>query len=278
MAHLIHPFLAPATSDLFMAQPITIETMLRAKIFTPPEVTVGLYTIQYVDEAPISLPADFKSLPGLVRSVAHIKSFQQPRKLALIIDLLEPLYQHSEADYLIYTNVDIALQPHFYQFVAHIIQQGYDAFVINRRTITETYTTIPAIPFMYAQIGEAHKGYDCFVFKRQLYPRFVLGHICIGTAWIGRALLANMVTHAEKFREFRHEHLTFHIGDPCSWRDPAYNDYFSHNQEEYHSIFARLESQHGPFEPALHSYLLDTGDSRYLPDFEHCDIHKGKIY
>lgn len=191
------------------------------------------------------------------------------RKLALIKDIIDALYNNAgDADYLIYTNVDIALQPYFYLTVSKFIRQGYDAFVINRRTITDKYSHIDDIPFMYAETGEPHKGYDCFVFKREFYPKFKLGTICIGTAWIGRALLANLVTYSSRFKEFREEPLTFHIGDPCPWRNQQFSDYFHENQNEYLKVFQQLEAEHGEFEPVQRSYLLDTGTKRIIPTFE----------
>jgi hypothetical protein len=276
IAHIISPVIVDNSSDLFIAQPITFETMRIAREFAQDTVDIDLYAVQFHDESRITLPDIFKRTPDLTRSVADIKTFKQRKKLPLIKDILDTLYESSKAQYLIYTNVDIALQPYFYRFLACAIGQGYDAFVINRRTITDKYTTVEQIPFMVAEIGDSHKGYDCFIIKRQLYPKFKLGTICIGTAWIGRALLANMATYAEKYREFRNEHLTFHIGDPCTWRNETFNDYFQENWNEYLNIFQQLEKECGEFEPLVRSYLLDTGDKRNIPDFNEYYIEKGK--
>ncbi|MCU0285059.1 MAG: hypothetical protein MUF15_01550 [Acidobacteria bacterium] len=280
-AHIINPVIVDKSSDLFIAQPITFETMFRAREFAgfDQEIAgIDLYAAQFQDETHISLPGIFKRTPDLTRSIADIKTFKLKRKLSLIKDILDKLYQSTQADYLIYTNVDIALQPHFYRFVQAAVQQGCDAFVINRRTITDKYTTIAQIPFMYAQIGESHKGYDCFIFKRELYPKFKLGTICIGTAWIGRALLANMCVYASRFREFRDEHLTFHIGDPCTWRNEEFNDYFQENRQQYLNIFKQLENECGNFDPIVHSYLMDTGANRYIPDFNEYYVGNGKCF
>ncbi len=268
IAHIIHPVIVGESSDLVIAQPITFETMARAAGYSDGSVDAALYAVQYHDEARISLPGRFIRTPDLNRCVADVKTFRKRKKLALIRDILDTLYETSSADYLIYTNVDIALQPYFYQFVSRIVDQGYDAFVINRRTISDTFTTTGEIPLMYAEVGEFHRGYDCFVFKRDLYPKFELGDICIGTAWIGRTLLADMVYHGSRFKEFRNHHLTFHIGDSVTWRRDEYSDYFQHNWDEYTAIFKRLESQLGPLEPVWHSYLMDAGAKRRIPPFE----------
>lgn len=269
IAHIIHPVIVPPTSDLVVAQPITFETMKIAREFAKEDADIRLYALQYYDEERIPLPVCFNRAPDLTRSVADIKTFKKRRKLALIKDIMDALFEAAgDADYMIYTNVDIALQPYFYTVVAKIINQDYDAFVINRRTISARYSTIDEIPSMYAEIGEPHPGYDCFIFRRAVYPKFKLGTICIGTAWIGRTLLANLVTYAAKFKEFRNEHLTFHIGDSLPWRNNEYKDYFWENWNQYLENFNLLEAEHGRFGSIWRSYLLDTVPKRKFPDFD----------
>jgi hypothetical protein len=268
-AHIINPVKVENTSDLYIAQPITFETMRIARDFAQQTADVKLYAIQYNDKERIPLPGCFIRVPDLTRSVADIKTFKKRRKLALIKDILDALFKAAEdSDYMIYTNVDIALQPYFYHSVSRIIQQGYDAFVINRRTIPDRYSSVKEIPLMYAEIGESHPGYDCFIFKRDVYPHYKLGNICIGTAGVGRVLLANMVAYSSKFREFRDKHLTFHIGDAQVWRNEEYSDYFQENWHEYLKIFQQLEVEHGKFDPTWRSYLMDTGAKRQFPNFK----------
>jgi len=69
----------------------------------------------------------------------------------LIQDILNRLYDESNADYFIYTNVDIAVMAHFYVSVSKIIELGYDAFVINRRTIPKCYKNVEDIPLMFSR-------------------------------------------------------------------------------------------------------------------------------
>lgn len=267
LAHIISPVVADPESDLLIAQPITFSTMETASEFSRGSVNVSLFAVQFRGEPLVALPHEFIRVPDLTRSVVDLKKFEKARKLPLIKDILDRLYQTDRADYMIYTNADIALQPYFYSAVSRIIEQGYDAFIINRRTIPGHYQHSEDIPLMYAEIGEPHRGYDCFVFRRDIYPLFKLGTICIGTAWIGRVLVANMVVYANKFREFRNAHLTFHIGDAMHWRQDGYEDYVRENHNEYMRIFNILESEHGEFNPVVRSYLLDTGDKRQFPDF-----------
>lgn len=144
--------------------------------------------------------------------------------------------------------MDIALQPYFYQAVAAIIAKGYDAFIINRRTIPGGYKIVDEIPLMYAELGEKHPGWDCFIFHRALYHRFKLGTACIGSGWIGRVLITNMSCFASKFIIFEDLHLTFHIGNEKSWQVSQYDDYLEHNKNECRKVLTEFDQQYGPFD------------------------------
>ncbi len=276
LLHVIHPGIVDPESDLSAAQPITFAAMEIARKFAGGAVAVQLRAVLFADEQQLPLPAVFDRLPRLERSIADMKTFKKRRKLALIRDILDAGVAGSDAEFVIYSNVDIALQPHFYTAVAAIVRQGYDAFVINRRTIPGTYSSPADIPLMYAEIGEPHKGYDCFVFRRQAYARFQLGRVHVGSAGIGRALLANQVAGGGAFREFRDAHLTFHIGDACAWRDEALSDYLRENWNEYLAVFKEIEAERGEFQPDIRSYLLDTGERRFLPDFTSGCLRAGR--
>ena len=249
IAHIINPVITDNTSDLVVAQPITFETMRIAGEFAQKTAAadVKLIAVQYHDEKWVPLPGCFTRVPGLTRSVADIKTFKKRKKLALIKDILDALYEAGSADYMIYTNVDIALQPYFYLTVSRIVEQGYDAFIINRRTIPDHYCCLEDLPFMYAEPGEKHKGWDCFIFHRSLYPRFELGETCIGTGWFGRVMLTNMACFARQFKVFEELHLTFHIGNEKTWKTPQFEDYTEHNQAECKRILLDFDKKYGPF-------------------------------
>ena len=237
LAHIINPVLVNKSSDLHIAQPITFATMKTAQQQAQGKVDVTLYTAQYPEDHAI-IPEGFTKTPDLDRSILDIGKFQLPRKLPLIKDILDRLYKVApEADYFIYTNADIALQPHFYTEVAKLIEKKYDAFIINRRTIPDHYKNVSEIPQMYAEKGEPHPGQDCFVFKRSLYEKFYLENHVIGVGFCFRSMLLNCLCHAEKFQEFRDLHLTFHIGNQEMWKDSKLQDYFHHNKNEAQKIF-----------------------------------------
>lgn len=266
LAHGVNPVAAPAGSPFRRVQEITFNTMTAARSFSEGEVHVDMVTAQYEEDRSV-IPDVFRTTPDLDRSVLDAAPFRKKKKLPLLADILERLYHHTTADYLLFTNVDIALQPHFYAAVARIADAGHDAFVINRRTLPDTFGSVADIPLMYAHLGEDHKGYDCFVFHRRLYEAFDLGRVCVGTAWVGRALLANLALLAANFTELRSAHLTFHIGDDCSWRNDDFADYLEFNRREYFAAFERLAASRGPLSPDMRSYLCDTAERRVIPSF-----------
>jgi hypothetical protein len=248
IAHIVNPVLVDPSSDLFLAQPITFESMRRARVEVLPKLRVTLYSAQYAEDKKI-VPRDFLLTADLTRSVLDVGEFNIPRKLPLLRDILARLYDASMADYLIYTNVDIGLQPHFYSAVVDYIHAGYDSFVINRRTIPATNASASDIEALYAETGIPHRGWDCFVFPRSIYPSFKLYDVCIGTARVGLSLLANLMACSDNFKEFRDEQLTFHIGDKRSGRRKDFADYDAHNTHQLDRILSDLELEQGPFDP-----------------------------
>jgi hypothetical protein len=242
IAHIINPVIVDETSDLFVAQPVTFEAIRIAREFARDRVEVTCFTVQYPEDRPL-MPSGFLATPDLERSVLDFGTFQRRRKLPLIKDILDRLYEASEADYLIYSNVDIALMPYFYLAIDQIIESGYDAFVINRRTISNKYGRVDQLYLMFSELGKKHPGYDCFVFDKALYPKFELGTACVGGNWIGRVLVTNLSCHAHKFKVFEDLHLSFHIGDERIWTRPLNQDYAKHNEHELHRILLQYKAR-----------------------------------
>lgn len=246
IAHILTPVIVDKSSDLFIAQPITFESMRRAKQLVSAETSVELFSAQYEEDLSI-IPGDFTLTHNLDRSVLDIADFKIKRKLPLLRDILDRLFEASAADYFIFTNADIAVKPEFYSAVSNFIRQGYDSFVINRRTLSNVYSTVEELDLMYADPGKLHRGWDCFVFPRNYYPQFKLYDVCLGTARVGLAFLANLVAFSRQFKEFKDEHLTFHIGDPRNWVQKGFEDYYVHNTNELMKVLVALEEECGPF-------------------------------
>ncbi|MDC7995721.1 hypothetical protein [Altibacter sp. HG106] len=231
---------------MYKAQPITFESMRRAKEFAKDAVAVTLLTTQYEEDKEI-IPNYFEVSPNLTRSVLDVGSFSVPRKLPLLRDILERAVEHdANADYIIYTNTDIALQPQFYLFIKEKIEQGLDAFVINRRTIASSYS-LDTLAAAYSAVGVKHPGFDCFVFKSDLFANFDLQNVCIGASKVGITLLANLIIYGSEFQLFEQEHLTFHLGEDKIWQNPKYRDYFDHNCRESLKVYDSLKAKNDSF-------------------------------
>jgi hypothetical protein len=254
-AHLVNPVIVPVSSELSYAQPITFETMRVARQRAALNgISVELLSAQFPEDHAV-IPDYFRKTPDLERSAADFGVFTRPKKLPLLQDLLCRLYDATEAPYLIYTNVDIALQPHFYLEAANRIRQGLDAFIVNRRRIPGHFRGVEELPEMYACRGAPHPGFDCFVFHRSLHPKFELEKVCVGIPFVEMAMSQNLFCHAEHFQLFRHEFLSFHIGmEIFKKRDPEYLNY---NRNEFWKAIEKLW-------PALDSRKFPWGNKNVL--------------
>lgn len=237
IAHVINPFKAPESSDLFIAQPVTFHTMMAAQKNAGAEVS--LFAACYEEDREV-VPEGFVVLPFLTDTVLNHHSFQHPVRLPLIREILEKLYLHTDAEYLVYTNVDIALYPDFYNKIQLFIDEGHDAFIINRRRISTRYTSIDDCDKMMQEEGKTHPGFDCFVFHRSLYPRLVLEDLCIGVPFFEISFSQNLFALADHFRLYDNERLTFHIGmEIFARRQPR--EYLYYNRNEYYKIIEKLK-------------------------------------
>ena len=230
LAHIINPVKVPAASELGIAQPITFEAIRVAKEFASGKVEIELYTVCYEEDREI-IPAYFNQLPNLLRSVLDVKKFSGSKKYPILTDVLHALYNASNADYLIFTNMDISLMPQFYVAVSEMLEEGFDALLINRRGISTKYKTFEELPLMYSDFGKPHPGFDCFVFKRGLLDKFILENICVGVSFSEVALVHNLIAYAEKLKLVDDLHLTFHLGSEVM--PPLNQEYYLHNRNEY---------------------------------------------
>lgn len=239
VAHIINPVKVNEKSDLHVAQPITFETMLRAKQNSEFNNQIELYTTQFEGDKEI-IPEGFHVLSNLTRSVLDVNPKLTKRKLPLIGDILEKVSETNASDYVIFTNMDIALMPYFYDAVFSYLNKGHDALVINRRRISNKYKTIGELPLMYADLGKSHPGFDCFVIKTELLDKFIFGDICIGISFLEATLVHNIFSFAQNSLYIPNAHLTFHIGmDVLVARN---NDFYKHNRTEFfENIYPKLK-------------------------------------
>lgn len=213
-----------------LTQPFVFESMKVAHENCKYRNQITLATTQFEEDKKI-IPAFFKILPNLERSVVDVKDFPLKRKLPLIKDILQQAYNFSDSEYIIYTNTDIVLMPFFYDMVFEYLAAGYDAFAINRRRISKQFFKSKNLNAIYAEVGKSHPGFDCFIFKRSLIPKMTFANICVGVPFLEASILYNLVAYSNKFKLFYDKHLTIHIGMEVMPKRNA--DYYWHNRNEF---------------------------------------------
>lgn len=231
LAHIVNPVNASPDSELGIAQPVTFESIRIAKEFAKEKVEVELFAVNYEEDQNVA-PSFFKQLPNLARSVMDCGKFSHIKKYPVFIDVFRSLYNNTNAEFLLYTNMDISLMPQFYLAVNEILQkENSDALLITRRGISKKYKSIAELPLMYSDYGMPHPGYDCFIFRRELLDKMILENICLGVSFSEVAVVHNLIAFSEKIKFVDDLHLTFHIGTEVM--PPLQGEFYEHNKNEY---------------------------------------------
>jgi hypothetical protein len=244
--HLVNPFRAQAGSEHDIAQRVTFASIRTAVDYAKARGTdVDVVATCYEEDVP-SVEPPARMLPLLQRSIQDLAKLKPLRKFPLMGDLLKVAAENSNGEYLIYTNIDITLQPYFYHHVAWLLKwigRYSNAFVINRRTVSKA-SDPSELPKLYAEYGQGHLGYDCFVFPRAWVPDMDLGLLCIGTHLFDSTLFAMMdLRSGFKTRCFARQQLTLHLGDDGYMeRKP---EYMAYNQKEATRLMAAAREKYG---------------------------------
>ena len=226
-AHLINSFKCNEDnpSYLYYAQPITFRSMTVARnraIMN--NIDVKLYSIHYPEDDKI-VPKNFIKLPFLKRSTRTLfPRISKNKKLPIIQDMFNSILEHSDADYIIFTNSDISVQPHFYKEINNIIKnQNLNSFSINRRDNLPKFKNNKQrlkpkdLNFIYKLKGKNHNGHDCFIIKREILKKINMGLMFIGYQPWGTTLMNKLKNINNKHIIFRNLFLTFHLGSDRSW-------------------------------------------------------------
>lgn len=235
--HLINPVSASESPDLFKVQPFTFQSMVKAREYAQQENIQVQQLVCFTGQNTCEVPAVFEIAPPVTRVSSDTISTR--KKVPYFNDLLQKLYDCSDADYLVYTNLDICLMPNFYASVKALIDQGHDAIIINRRVIGIHHLEHSNLELMYADLGKVHTGYDTFIFKKELFKKFILKDICIGVPPAGNDLFHNLFVFAQNPVLETKMHLTFHIGVDLikKWGDAPL---WKHNHAEYKKLLKEI--------------------------------------
>jgi len=211
LLHIINPVKVTQSSPLYVAQPLVFESMKIARENARDLINIEFIAPCFPEDEEV-IPSFMQAIPSLKRSVQDEGALEDKRKLPFIKDILELALAQSDAEYIVYTNADIILQPYFYTFLKQQFEQGIDALTINRRRLPSTFHDVSQLPEIYASPGRSHPGIDCFVFHRSLWDEFVIGDVCVGIPFMEMSLAYNLYAHAKKGRWVHDLHLSTHIG------------------------------------------------------------------
>jgi hypothetical protein len=257
IAHVVNPYRAPAGSDAERIQSVTLRSLADAIRFCPEEKVDLLAAVFEQDAA--AVPNGVRLTSFLQESVLDHGSFTRQVRYPLIADVLQRAFDASDAEFIIYTNMDIIVQPYFYRAVTQLLCNGTDAVIINRRRIADLGQNPDDLPMILAEVGRSHPGFDCFVMHRSLIPQLQLEGICVGVPFVEASLLYNLLAFAKNCVIRPDLHLTTHLGlEVMPDRD---TEYHRHNRARFERIVPSLKpllvgknlpySEYGLFERTL---------------------------
>lgn len=267
--HVVNPFRSPVGDANDRIQALSYESMRRARAFSG-DFPVHLAAVVAEGEVEC-VPEGFDLAGTLTRTVSDIARFAVPSELPLLFDVLEAGCGYAsqvanthaceeEAIAVVFTNVDICLQPYFYLAVADVMSRGFDTLTINRRSIPPIDPDPARLASMYAEFGGDHDGFDCFVFSLRNVSNFVRSDACVGRDFVMRSLLYNLVANSTRMAMLRRAHLTFHLGGLGEWTDPKYKDYRQFNVEQARHVLTTLAARNPSTERKLAQFCERHGE------------------
>jgi hypothetical protein len=240
--HVISTVGDSAPQELKIAQQLTLASMRRAVTDTR-HLDVQIVATRFPDE---SLPEQWLiDAPVLTTSACEVWGLTQGPRLPLLAQVLQPTLTEFDYDVAVYTNIDIGLQPDFYQRVETWTRAGLDAVNVTRRNIDQS-TSEMTLDEVQAQNGRSHPGADCFVFSPRVARCIDAGNVSLGLPPVGRTMAINLYLHANEYRKFGALHATFHLGRDADWRtNPVKRELSQLNVREHREVINRLADQFG---------------------------------
>ena len=274
LVHIVNPVDAPAGSALARAQVATYESMRRAAAYSSlfdKDTQVSIVAAPMPEDTG-AVPADFIRLPDLTDVSSAQASFNVERRLPLLREIISRGADYARSSdraadtFIVFTNTDIGLLPHFYTYATWLVRHGHDTAIINRRGVVDSYQVPADMPAMLSDYGYIHPGLDCFIFDAAMADSFADFNSIIGMGFVMRPLLFNLMAYAEKPVILTDAHATFHLGFDEDWRDNRYDDYERHNREACIRTIEELCQRDADVEDRLKRFVVATGEDWWLPD------------
>jgi hypothetical protein len=258
--HVVNPYRCQSEQEMAVQQ-LTFETIRNAVRIAAPFVKVRCVCVTNQDDLDL-VPADFIAARPLTRTVLDVATFRVRRALPLIFDILDhgigvaddPPEIPGCEDFIIFTNMDIHLQPHFYLVILEFIRAGYDMIDVHRRTIPQYSPLAAQLPVMFSEEGIHHGGLDCITFPRRKYQAFVRNNACVGMSLVMKGILVNCTMQAKRFLVLANARLTFHLGNERAWAAPLFGDYESFNRSEFLSVMTTISQDRADAQKLLNAF------------------------
>lgn len=230
---------------LHIAQPITLKSMVVARRAAEKVAAVDLFVIKHKNER-LEVPREFKWLKDIENYawefIDPLSEVLPHKPLPRLVDIINGLFEASDAEYFIYSNLDIGLYPNFYVFVNDQINKNLNAFCINRRTLPKDFNGIVIdetnFELCYLMNGDLHPGIDCFVFKREIVPLLMLNHVFIGFPPVGAVLKTQIEKNSRDFEWLKYERVTFHLGSDRVWKQNK-SSYWIENEHQADGLYKK---------------------------------------
>lgn len=239
--HLIPSVGDSASTALLNAQSITVESIEKALAYDRDNLKVEVRAVSFPEES--LSHEEIQSFPILRSSTLDIDGLGN-RKLPYLGEILAGFGDCSDIDICVFTNIDIALQPHFYAFVAEEWRNGRDAMSICRRTVYPSGNKA-SISHLLAQKGTSHPGHDCFVFDSSLIYGIRPVNAAMGAEYVALAMLWQLMLLARNFAYLTDVCATFHLGDDRPWQKTEFDALRNFNWRKLRELYSRLHNEFG---------------------------------
>lgn len=245
IAHVIRPGLVSKNSSLKLIQDVTFNSLQVAKEATVVgNAFVEQYIAVYSDE---EIPyLDFNNCRLILdRSSLSLAGSPFTLRYALLDEILDKVFEKSNADFIIYSDLDIALKPDFYKGVIELIEKGIDAFAISNHVLNQKYNRLEQFPTMIEAESIKQNEAGCIVYSRNYHKRLLLGNSFAGHNWTNVLLICNLMAVCDSFRLFDDSKLTFSLDmDSQIVMDNDTRNYSRFNEMELLSILSYLLSNY----------------------------------
>ncbi|AFY37245.1 hypothetical protein Lepto7376_0850 [[Leptolyngbya] sp. PCC 7376] len=244
--HLVNIVDFKAGSEHAIAQNITLESLKRAKIYAENQgLEIKLLSAQYPEDH-TRIPEWIEATEDLEFSCLEYPELLDNRKLPSLADIIQRgLDAAVDADALIYSNIDIAVQKEIYVNVKNELDQGAESLSITRRTIPQEFDSPEQLDAMYQSKGEAHPGDDFFVFSKACFPKMSLRPVFVGVCWFDKILLLNAAAYGRPFKKIRDQCWTFHLGDDRTWSTDRLHLISEYNRKYLVELVEEIEAKQG---------------------------------